>query len=366
MKIKAAIANEPGAPLSMTELDLDEPREDEILVRMVSSGVCHSDLVVRDRGSMPALPAVLGHEGAGVVERVGSSVHSLAPGDHVVLSFASCGRCAMCRRGHPAYCADFMPLNFSGRRPDGSAPLHQGREPVSGHFFGQSSFANYAVSPERCAVKVSADASLRDLGPLGCGIQTGAGAVLNALRATPGSSITIFGSGAVGLAALLAAVVAGCSTIVAIDKDKRRLDLAGELGATGTFQAADLQAAEVIDATEGGADFSVETTGVPSVARLAIETLRVGGAAALHGAPQPGDGGLDVSALPPGRTVTYLVEGDAVPQEFIPKLLRLQAKGQFPFEKLLRHYDFQHINQAIEDSSSGATIKPVLTFDDAP
>ena len=362
MRATAAVATEPGAPFSIAELELDEPRSEEILVRMVSSGVCHTDLVVRDRATMPALPAVLGHEGAGVVERVGAAVRTVKPGDHVVLSFASCGSCAMCRNGHPAYCAEFMPLNFSGRRSDASSSLSRDGEPVSGHFFGQSSFASHAIANERCAVRVPRDAPLRDLGPLGCGVQTGAGAVFNGLGATPGTSIAIFGTGAVGLSALLAAVAAGCSTIVAVDKDKRRLDLAGELGATHVFAAADLEPSAIVDATEGGADFSVDTTGVPAVVRLAIESLKIGGASALHGAPQQGDGGLELSALPPGRTVTYLVEGHAVPHEFIPRLLRLQSAGRFPFEKLLRHYDFADINQAVEDSASGATIKPVLTF----
>jgi aryl-alcohol dehydrogenase len=362
MRVTAAIATEPRAPFSIAELDIDEPRPDEILVRMVSSGVCHTDLVVRDRATMPPLPAVLGHEGAGVVERVGTAVRTVKPGDHVVLSFASCGSCTMCRGGHPAYCADFIRLNFSGRREDGSASLSRDGSPAGSHFFGQSSFASHAIANERCAVKVPLDAPLRDLGPLGCGIQTGAGAVFNGLGATSGTSIAIFGTGAVGLAALLAAVAAGCSKIVAVDKDKRRLDLAGELGATHTFEAADLETAVIVDATHGGADFSVDTTGVPAVVRMAIESLKIGGSSALHGAPQPGDGGLDLSALPPGRTVTYLVEGHAVPQEFIPRLLRLQGAGRFPFEKLLRHYDFVDINRAVEDSLSGATIKPVLTF----
>ena len=365
MKIKAAIANEPGAPLSMTELDLDEPRDNEILVRMVSSGVCHSDIVVRDRGSMPALPAVLGHEGAGVVERVGSAVHSLGPGDHVVLSFASCGRCAMCRSGHPAYCADFMPLNFSGRRPDGSAPLHQVGEPVGGHFFGQSSFANYAVSPERCAVKVSEDASLRDLGPLGCGIQTGAGGA----QRTEGHARVFHNDFRERGRRLSCLARRRRGRLLDNRCCRQRQEASRSRGRARSHP--DLPSSrppgrrgDRRNRRRGGLLGRNHRRAIRGpVGDRDLEGWRRG---SLHGAPQPGDGGLDVSALPPGRSVTYLVEGDAVPQEFIPKLLRLHAKGRFPFEKLLRHYDFQHINQAIEDSSSGATIKPVLTFDDVP
>jgi aryl-alcohol dehydrogenase len=362
MRIAAAVARATRSPLTLTELELDEPRGDELLVRMVSSGVCHTDLVARDEPRPPGLPAVLGHEGAGIVERVGVSVRSFSPGDRVVLSFARCGACQMCVTGRPAYCVDFMGCNFSGRRPDGSPTLWEDGTPIHGNFFGQSSFATYALAHEDHAVKVGKDFPLEILGPLACGFQTGAGAVYNGLKVPAGSSIGIFGAGSVGLAALLAADAVGCSNIVAVDVNPTRLKLARELGATEVIDGANNELSKEILARTGGIDFAVETTGHASVVRAAIESLRVGGICGLHAAPHLG-GGLDVSALPPGRTVTFLVEGDAVPGVFLPMLLDLYDRGRFPFDRLIRLYSFRHINQAIADSISGCSVKPVLTFD---
>src|SRR5690606_7044991 len=212
--VTAAVATAPETPLDVRELELDDPRPDEVQVRIVASGVCHTDAIIRDQWYPVPLPAVLGHEGAGIVERVGANVTSVAPGDKVVLAPASCGSCALCIGGHPAYCENFYSYTFGGTRQDGTTAFSDGGTPITSNFFGQSSFASVTNVAERNVVKVDDDAPLDILGPLGCGIQTGAGAVLNVLQPGPGSSIAIFGTGAVGMAGMLAAAAAGCTTIV--------------------------------------------------------------------------------------------------------------------------------------------------------
>lgn len=232
MKITAALATAPKAPFELTELGLDDLRPDEVRVKMVATGVCHTDAIVRDQVYPTPLPAVLGHEGAGVVEEVGSMVTSVRPGDSVVLSANSCGVCEQCLTGRPAYCTDFFGRNFSGTRADCSTALGNSGSAVSSHFFGQSSFATHVNVAARSVVKVDNDLPLQLLGPLGCGFQTGAGAVINSLRVRPGSAIAVFGTGAVGCAALMAAAAVGATTTVAIDIIDSRLTTAKELGAT--------------------------------------------------------------------------------------------------------------------------------------
>ena len=199
MRIRAAVVRESSHPFTIEEVDIDTPRADEVLVRNVATGICHTDIAVRDHPR--ATPLVLGHEGAGIVVEVGERVTKVKPGDHVVLNFLSCGQCTSCVRGHPYYCHSLSSLNFGGTRPDGSSPLTQNGDIVFGSFFGQSSFATHSIAFERNVVKVSKDDPLELLGPLGCGVQTGAGAVINALHPRAGSSIAVFGSGSVGLSA---------------------------------------------------------------------------------------------------------------------------------------------------------------------
>ena len=366
MDIRAAVVDEEGADFRVADVTLDAPRDDEVLVRMVASGVCHTDAIVRDQWYPTPLPAVLGHEGAGVVEDVGSGVTTVEPGDQVVLSFNHCGVCRNCRRGEPAYCAVLFERNFGGRRPDGSTSLHDGETDLSSWFFGQSSFATYSCAAERSVVKVDADAPLELLGPLGCGIQTGAGTVLNALQPVEGSTIAIFGAGAVGDTALLAAVVANCSRIIMVDLHESRLETARELGATDTVVAGDGDEAEQIRELTGGAGvhYAADTTGVPAVFRQMVDSLGSRGVGALVGAARPGDeSSIDVgSGLLMGYTLKMVIEGDAVPQLFIPKLVRLHAEGRFPFDRLTRRYGFDDINTAFADSADGSTLKPVLTF----
>lgn len=366
MKTTAWVATAPSRPLIEQELMIDEPRADEVRVHIVASGVCHTDAIVRDQWYPTPLPAVLGHEGAGIVESVGAAVTSVQPGDHVLLSFSSCGLCDLCQKGRPAYCRDFFARNFGGGRGDGSSSYEGAEGRVSSHFFGQSSFAALANVPARCVVRVPESAPLELLAPLGCGIQTGAGAVLNTLNPEAGSSIAVFGSGAVGDSAILAAVIAGCTTIIAIDTVPARLDLARELGATHTVNPADGDAlAAILEITGGlGVNYAVETTGVPAVFRQMTDSLGALGHGALVGAAALGvEATIDIgSRLPVGITVTTVVEGDSVPASFIPLLIDLHGQGRFPFDRLVRSYPIAEINQAFADSEAGITLKPVVVF----
>lgn len=363
--IKAAVVRAKGGPFQVETLSLEEPRPEEVLVRIVATGMCHTDMVARDQLYTVPLPVVLGHEGAGVVERVGSSVKKVSPGDHVVLTYMWCGHCKPCLNGNQTYCANFYPLNFGGGREDGTIATHDKQGAVHDHFFGQSSFGTRAVVHERNTVKVPAGAPLELLGPLGCGIQTGAGAVMNALKVRPGSSFAAFGGGAVGLSAVMAARVAGATTIIAADVVPSRLALAKELGATHTVNSRETDPIEAVrKITGGGADFTLESSGRPAVLRQAIDALAIKGVCGIVGAPALGtEASFDVNGvMTTGKTILGIVEGDSVPDIFIPRLVELYQQGRFPFDRLVKFYSLDQINQAAEDSEKGITIKPIVRF----
>lgn len=363
MRIRAAVAEEKSGPFLMQELDLADPRPSELLVRVIATGICQTDVHVRDQNYPVPLPAVFGHEGAGVVERVGEGVRGIAPGDRVVLSYPSCGLCRTCRTGHNPYCEHGYDLCFGGSRLDGSTALRRrGSEAVHGHFFAQSSFASYALADVSNIVKVDADLPLELLGPLGCGFQTGAGAVLVALKVRSGASLAVFGVGAVGLAAVMAARIAGARAIIAVDVHAERLSLATELGATHAINARDGNLAEQISSiVPQGLDHVIETSARPEMLSLALKAVApLGTAALVGGAPAGAEASLDMNALLNGRSVRGIVQGDAVPQVFIPELIAHYRAGRFPFDRLVRFYEFDEINQAIADMNSGSTIKPVL------
>jgi aryl-alcohol dehydrogenase len=280
-------------------------------------------------------------------------VKSVRRGDHVVLSYQSCGRCRKCRSGHPADCENFYEANFGFARLDGSNALK--RSGARGHFFGQSSFATHVLATERNIVKVAKKLNLEVLAPLGCGMQTGAGTVLNSLAVPKGASIAIFGTGAVGLAAVMAARIAGAKPIIGVDIKPKRLELALKLGATHKIDTRhDKAGPRITDITGSGVDYVVETTGDPKMYRLSMDILNPHGTAAfLTGISGP-------ASLPEGRRTLSIIQGDAVPQSFIPKLIALYRAGHFPYDRLLKFYDFSEINRAIDDSRRGDTIKPVL------
>ena len=325
--------------------------------------MCHTDMVVRDQVYPVPQPIVLGHEGAGVVEKVGAGVVKVRPGDHVVLTFMSCGRCRLCEQGRPSNCENFNAHNFSGGRADGTGSLRDDRGSIHDHFFGQSSFSTFAVANERNVVKVPKEAPLELLGPLGCGIQTGAGAVMNALKIGHGASFAAFGAGAVGLSAVMAARAVGATTIIAVDVVPPRLALAKEIGATHTVNAGERDAvAAVKEITGGGVQFSLETTAIPLVVRQAVDALGVRGTCGIVGAAPPGtDINIDVTEfMQMAKTIYGIIEGDSVPDIFIPQLIDLFLQGRFPFDKLTKFYPFERINEAARDSERGLTVKPII------
>ncbi len=363
MQVTAAVVRQLGAPLVMESLELEEPRPREVLVRMVATGICHTDIGRASSRFNAPVPAVLGHEGAGIVEAVGSAVTRVRPGDHVCLTFDSCGTCDHCEAGQPAYCRIFRPLNVTGTRPDGSMALHGPDGPVRAHFFGQSSFATYALASERNAIPVPPDLPLDVLAPLGCGIQTGAGAVLNLMRPPVGSSLVVWGSGSLGLAAVMAGRVAGCARIIAVDKVPARLELARELGATHAFLADTPDLAGTIREITGyGAHFALDTTGVPGVQRQALASLDELGllvTAALRPSAELGEG---LEPLNRGRAIRGTIEGDAIPAQFLPMLIGLWQQGRFPMDRLITRFPFGEINQAMHAAEEGRVVKPVLLF----
>ncbi|MFI7524038.1 NAD(P)-dependent alcohol dehydrogenase [Nocardia salmonicida] len=354
----AAVARAAADNFSWETVIVDDPGPGEVLVRLVAAGVCHTDLSVL-AGRLPTpLPAVLGHEGAGVVEAVGAGVTTAAVGDRVVLSFASCGACTRCRTGRPTQCPTYFPLNFGARRPDGTTPLRdRSGQPIGGLFFGQSSLAQYAVASQHSVVPVAVedDDELAMLAPIGCGIQTGAGAVLNLLRPPPGSRVAVVGAGAVGLSAVMAARLCGASEIVAVDRLPARLGLARELGATATTT----DAGELREF-----DFIIETTGVPSLLEGALEQIRAGGTVAIIGAPAAGTRiAVDVNAMIDGRTLLGVTEGGSDRVTFIPALIELYRGGRLPLDRLVRFYPPTELQRAVDDARSGITVKPVIRFE---
>ncbi|MEV6559526.1 NAD(P)-dependent alcohol dehydrogenase [Nocardia sp. NPDC051756] len=363
--ITASVARAGIDEFQVEQLELEDPRPDEVLVRYIASGLCHTDLEAA-RGNVPTpRPVVLGHEGAGEVVAVGSAVTGFAAGDRVLLSLDSCGSCVNCLGGQPGYCDRHIPLNFHAARADGSVGLRDAAgKPVHDHFFGQSSHATHGLAHPRSLVKVDSRTPLEVLAPMGCGVITGAGAVLNSLRVQAGSTVAVFGAGAVGLSAVLAAVVAGAAQIIVVDRNAERLTLASELGATHLVDATEVDPAEAVRELTGGrgVDYSVESTGVLAVMNTAIAALAPLGAAAILGVTAP-EAALqaNVFELLKGRTVTGSVMGHQAPGVLIPRLLRLYEEGRFPVHRLVRTYPLAQINTAVADVKAGTTVKAVLT-----
>ncbi len=365
MQVRAAVLRTGSGPFTIEDLELEAPRNDEVLVRMVATGMCHTDLLSRELPPEFFVgPQVYGHEGAGVVEAVGAGVSDLAVGDHVVLSFNHCGDCPACSKGKLPYCFNLNQYNMSGGRPDGSEAFTDADgNPVGSHFFGQSSFASHSVVARTSVVKVDSSYDLALMGPLGCGIQTGAGAILNTLDVQPGSSVVVTGAGALGLSAVMAAKVAGAATIVAVDRHASRLELAAHFGATATLSGSPAEiTAGILDATGGGADSAFDTTGNAGVVRASFDGLNNLGTIGLAGVGF-GDLTFDFLSLIGGRTITGVMEGDSTPNEFIPHLAALNADGQFPYHELITTFPIDRINDAEAASADGSVIKPVLVFD---
>lgn len=365
MKIQAAVTRAKGAAFSLEPLTLEAPLRDEVRVRIAAVGVCHTDIAMRDQVFPVPLPIVLGHEGAGYVEAVGADITDLAPGDAVLMSFRSCGACPSCNAHAPSYCHRFFPLNFGGARADGTTALTCDEGAVHSHFFGQSAFATHVVAHRSNVVKVARDAKLEILAPFGCGIQTGAGAVMNALKLRAGDSLAVFGTGSVGLSAIMAARVVGATTIIAVDRNPARLALAGELGATATIDATTTDpVARIGELTGAGVAFALDTTAVPSVLTQAVAALAPRGTLGIIGASRPDETVTlnIIDIMTNGKHIRGIVEGDSEPAQFLPTLIALHAQGRFPVEKMMRFYDFAALDQAVHDSETGACVKAVIVM----
>jgi aryl-alcohol dehydrogenase len=364
MRVQSAVLRERAGPFQLEEVDLAAPGPDEVLVEIAGAGFCHTDLLPRYEGFMAKPPLILGHEGSGVVVATGVDVVDVAVGDPVVLSFDHCGICTACAEGHPAYCRSFWGRNMVGRSRSGhDRAVDLAGTPIGAHWFGQSSFATHALVAARNVTPVPKDVPLELLGPLGCGVLTGAGSVFRVLRVAPDSTTAIFGAGTVGLSAVMAAAATGASRVIAIDLHRTRLDLARELGATDVIDAAGLSGAEIAERvralSDGGTHTALDTTGVASIVASGVAALRPQGTLGMVSATR-GDIVLPGDALAAGKTVTGILEGDAVPRQLIPELIELWRAGQLPFDRLIRTYPMSDINQAEADMASGKTIKPVL------
>ena len=363
MKTLAAISTHADKPFVFEELDLDEPRPDELLVRVEAVGLCHTDLAVRAMWP-EGVPIVLGHEGVGIVEAVGAQVTDVRPGDTVLLSFASCGDCGSCAAGAPAYCTRFQEANVSGARLDGSPTLSGSQGPVSGAFFGQSSFARHALCSRRNAVLIDPGLDLTHVAAFGCGIQTGAGAVVNVLEPPTDSRLVVFGLGGVGMAAVMAGAIRGVRTIVGVDLSASRRDTALHVGATHVIDGADPDVLEVVrEVTGGGATHALDTTAVPAVIRSAAQALASRGMLLVVGIGA--DVTLDVQDLiGGGKTVRGTIEGDADPQTFVPQLVEWYQAGRLPMERIVTTYPFTQIDRAVAGMRDGTAVKPVLVLGD--
>lgn len=362
--ITAAVAIAPGEDFCLEELQLDEPQDNEVLVRVAGVGICHSDIAAREQHLPVTLPAVLGHEGAGIVEKVGNQVTHLSPGDHVVLSFLSCGDCNSCNGGQPSYCLQgFLPQNFACMRSDGSKTIQRNGEGISSNFFGQSSFGTYALASANNAIKVRSDAPIELLGPLGCGIQTGAGSVMKALACEPGSSLLITGGGAVGLSAVIAGAVQQCSSIIVAEPHESRRELALSLGATHVIDpTVDTLHEAVRDIVPGGVDYGFDTSARQDVIDGVVHSMRPAGTIGLVGIPadNPNVTFDVITLLALGLNIVGITEGNADPASFIPEMVDLYMDGRFPFDQLCKTYPFEKINEAVAEHAQGLCVKPVL------
>jgi len=365
MKIKAAILYEAGKPLPIEEVDLEEPHEGEVLVKLVGVGICHADLDVA-RGSIPTrTPLILGHEGAGIVEQVGTRVTAAKPGDHVVLTgAASCGKCRYCVSGMPSLCEVFNPVLFQGTLPGGQRRLRKDGQEIN-HFCFQSSFAEYSVVPQEAAIKVRDDAPLETIGFLGCGGMTGIGSVFNTARVKAGASVAIFGCGGVGMSALIAARLVGAGKLIAVDTLDNKLSMAGELGASHTVNATTENAVQRIkQLTDGGADYTFAAVGKADVIAHAFDAVRPGGTCVvIGGSPQTSSLTVNGLALLQEKTIKGCQYGSSRPTIDIPRYIDLFMDGKLPIDRLVtRQYPFREINDALDALEKGEVIKTAIVF----
>ena len=360
--MKAAVLYEYGKPLVIEELDLEPPRAGEILVRMVASGVCHSDLHSVQGVHPGPMPAVIGHEGAGVVEEIGPGVTTVAPGDHVVLTWLPyCGACRQCLRGRANLC-ERLAWSDSGYMMDGTVRLHCAGKPI--HHYTTSSFAERAVVPEQTAIKVGDDLPLTELALMGCAVMTGVGAVFNTARVRPGDTVAVVGCGGVGLNIVQGAAIANASRIVAIDVEPMKLDLAAQLGATETILASEGDAVDSVIAGGGLVDFAFEAIGRPSTIELAARLLRPGGEAILVGmAPPDARVAFNPLDLTTGeKVIRGSWYGSCRPPIDFPILLDLYRAGRLRLDLLVTPCGLEDVNDALDAIETGRVARSVIVF----
>jgi Zn-dependent alcohol dehydrogenase len=369
MKTRAAILEQLNTPLVVEEVELDEPKDNEVLVKLVATAVCHTDLhcIKGDLATPP--PVVLGHEGAGIVGKVGKNVAGLQPGDKVVVTVAPyCGKCPACMMGVPTSCeTDPQTAMLMGTMADGTKRLRRKSGDELSHFMAQSSFAEYAVVEESAAVKVRDDAPLDVVCLLGCGASTGIGAVINKARVKAGSSVAVFGCGGVGFTIIMAAKLVGAHPIVAVDILDSRLEVAREFGATSLVNASKEDPVVRIAAEcGGGADYSFEAIGKPEVMTQAFHSVysRPGGMAVILGlAPIGSKFPIEAWRFMREVVITGCTVGSIRPQIDIPRYVDLFMAGKLPLDKLVTaRYSLDQINDAIRDTLEGKITRGVIIF----
>ncbi len=364
MKTQAAVAYSGQPGFKYETVEIEAPRADEILVRVMGVGLCHTDLVFSSGAAPYPFPAVFGHEGSGVVEAVGDNVTKVKAGDSVLITFRSCGACDRCADGDAAYCRTMPMLNYMGRRIDGSSAISNEAGPVSSNFFGQSTFAGHAITYERNVVKVDASLPVEIMGPLGCGIQTGTGAAMRSLAAKKGSAFLVTGGGSVGLSAVMGAKIQGCATIILVEPMESRRQLAMELGATHCIDptSTDDVPSAVRAIVPTGVDNALDTTGIPAVQAAALASLGSKATFGLVGVSAPGTpvpGDIN-TVMTFGQSIKGIIEGDSDPDTFIPELIEHFKAGRLPFDKLVKKYRLSEINEAIAAQHHGECVKAVL------
>lgn len=365
--MRAAVCHEKGRPVRVDEVTLDPPRRDEVRVRMVATGVCHSDLSVVNGVIPMKLPCVLGHEGAGVVEEVGEGVGHLAPGDKVVLSWVTpCGRCFYCRLGKPHLCEVGELINRTNRMPDGTSRLRLGDQELHA-FSALGALAEEVVAPASAAVKLPADAPLEKCALLGCAVTTGVGAVFNTAGVTPGSKVAVFGAGGVGLNAIQGAAIAGAERIVAVDTVPAKLELARTFGATDVVDAGKADAVqEIRRLTAGrGADYVFEAVGRKETIEQSIAATRKAGTCVVIGVGSPKESvSVNVFGLPfYERRIVGSWFGSANVHVDVPKLLDLHRAGKLKLDELVTaRYALEQVNEAFADMTSGVNARGVVVF----
>jgi aryl-alcohol dehydrogenase len=367
MNITAAVTETTDASFHIEDVELAEPAAGEVLIRVAGTGICHSDGLAL-HGDLPfPLPGILGHEGAGLVAAVGGGVTCVREGDHVVIGWPSCGECLNCLDGQPRYCLHIGELLVGGSRRNGQPVLHRADgSPLHSHFFGQSSFATYCLANASQLVKVPGHLPIETLGPLACGLSTGAGAILNELRPHVGSSVVIYGTGSVGLAAIMAARNSGATRIIAVDQHPSRLQLARDLGATAAINVNEADPVQAVrDICDGPADFSLDCTGNVKVLRQAADSVGMRGTCAIvGGAPAGAEFTLDHLSTMWGKRIVGILGGGGRSVPLITSLLELHEQGRFPFDRLIQVFPFSEINEALAASYSGEVLKPVVRMPD--